>query len=321
MKLAGPGLLVVALAGIIATQPWLARTAHAIKERDDVVALPPPAELRVATLGWDAAAVDLLWAKLLVEYGVHWTEHREFTKVPDYADAILALEPTYRPLYRLIDTLLAYRPLLGTEDDVVRARAYLERGMRERPDDAKVWMEYGQFMAFIAPSFLRDEPIKDAWRRMGAEAMAHAVELGADADGALSAATILTREGAREQAIRYLTRIYELTPESSDAHEAIAARLAALAANVERDEADAVRKAVDREWQQDLPFVPRDEYLLLGPAVDPARCAGLDPQNAARHAGQDEGRNDGECARDWPAHLAARGVHGLSELGSSADSP
>jgi predicted Zn-dependent protease len=309
MKFAAPGLLVLALAGIAATQPWLARTAHAVKERDDLVTLPPPAELRVATLGWDAAAVDLLWAKLLVEYGVHWSEHREFTKVPDYADAILALEPTYRPLYRIIDTLLAYRPLQGTEDDVVRARAYLERGTRERPDDAKVWMQYGQFMAFIAPSFLHDTATQDAWRQTGAEAMAHAVEFGADADRALSAATILTRQGAREQAIRYLTHIYEQTPENSDAHEAIGRRLAALAANVQLDEADAVHKAVDAEWQDQLPFVSRDTYLLVGPSIDAARCAGL------------ASRNDGACARDWPAHLAGRGVRGLSELESSADSP
>jgi hypothetical protein len=309
MKVAAPGLLVLALAGVAATQPRLARTAHAAKERDDVVALPPPAELRVATLGWDAAAVDLLWSKLLVEYGVHWSEHREFTKVPDYADAILALEPTFRPLYRIIDTLLAYRPTQGTEDDVVRARAYLERGTRERPDDAKVWMQYGQFMAFIAPSFLHDAKTQDAWRQTGAEAMARAVELGADADRALSAATILTRQGAREQAIRYLTRIYEQTPENSEAHEAIGRRLATLAANLQRDEADAVHRAIDAEWQDELPFVSRDTYLLVGPSVDPARCAGL------------ASRNDGDCARDWPAHLAARGVRGLSELESSADPP
>lgn len=310
MKLVAPGLLALAFAGVAATQPSLARITHDAKERDDVVALPPPAELHLATLGWDAAAVDLLWAKLLVDYGTHWSEHREFTKVPDYADAIVALEPTYRPLYRIIDTLLAYRPLRGTEDDVVRARAYLERGTRERPDDAKVWMQYGQFLAFVAPSFLQDPTMADAWRQTGAEAMAHAVELGGEPDRALSAATILTRQGAREEAVRYLSRIYELTPESSDAHEAIGAQLAALAANVQRDQADAVRKAIDAEWHDQLPFLRRSEYLLVGPRVDPAQCAGL------------ASRGDGACLRDWPAHLASRGVQAdLSELGSSADSP
>ncbi len=304
------GLFAFAVSGVALTQPKLARVAHAVKEADDVVALPPPAELHIATLGWDAAAVDLLWAKLLVEYGMHWSQHREFTEIPSYVDAILELEPTYRPLYRIVDTLLAYRPLLGTEDDVKRARAYLERGLRERSDDSKVWMEYGQFLAFVAPSFLHDATDRDAWRRTGAEAMAHAVELGGEADRALSAATLLTRVGARQEAVRYLARVYELTPVTSEAHEAIGQRLASLEASVARDVADAATSAIDARWHAELPFLPRDHYLLLGPKIDPTRCAGLGS------------RTKPECLRDWPDVVAAAGVHeDVTEPESSADSP
>ncbi len=84
-----------AAAGVAATQPRLANTVHEAKESYDVVVFPPPAQLRAAVLGWDAAAVDMLWAKLLVEYGTHFSEHREFTEIPRYVDAILELEPTY----------------------------------------------------------------------------------------------------------------------------------------------------------------------------------------------------------------------------------
>ena len=166
-------LLAVAAAGVAYTQPRVARTAHAVKEGEDVYAFPPPVHLRASVLGWSAATVDLLWADLLVEYGTHWSEHRDFTTIPQYVDAILELEPTYQPLYRYVDTLLAYRPMLGTERDVKLARGYLERGTRERPDDAKVWNQYGQFLAFIGPSFLHDEAEKAAWRRDGAEAIGH----------------------------------------------------------------------------------------------------------------------------------------------------
>jgi hypothetical protein len=282
-------LLLAGVAGVARLQPRLAQTAHDVKESGDAYVLPPPAQLRAATLGWEAAVVDMLWSKLLVEYGTHWSEHREFLQTPLYADAILELEPTYAPLYRYIDTMLAYRPLQGTEQDVRMARAYLERGTRERPEDRDVWMEYGQFIAFIAPSFLHDPAEIERWRREGAEAIGHAVELGGEVDRALTAATLLSKAGATQAAIRYLERAYAFTehPSMAAVHESIGRKLAALQATGLREAADAAGRAINERWQAELPFVARDLYLLLGPTVDVARCAGL------------EGADDPACARDW----------------------
>jgi hypothetical protein len=288
----GPILVSLAAAvGVARTQPRLAATAHEVKERDDLYALPPPAQLRAITLGWDAAAVDLLWAKLLVEYGIHWSERREFKDVPKYVDAILELEPTYAPMYRFVDTMLAYRPLQGTEDDVRLARAYLERGTRARIDDARVWMQYGQFLAFIGPSFLHDEREKDAWRKVGAEAIGHAAELGADADRAVAAASMLTRAGATQAAIRYLEHAYAFTehPSMTEIHESIGRRLVELQAGARRTAADAAAHAIDARWRSEIPFLSRGQYLLLGPVTDPVRCAGI------------AGSDDPECSRAWDA--------------------
>jgi hypothetical protein len=291
--LAGALLFVACAAGVAVLQPRLAKRAHDIKEVGDVYPLPPPAELHVATLGWDAAWVDLLWSQLLVDYGIHWTEHREFLETPHYADAILELEPTYAPLYRFIDTMLAYRPMQGTEQDVREARVYLERGTRERPDDKDLWMEYGQFIAFIAPSFLKDPVELAQWRKDGAEAMGHAVELGGEPDRALTAASLLSRAGAVQAAVGYLERAYAFTehPSMSAVHEAIGRRLAELQASGLRDAADATVRAIDGRWQAELPFVSRDRYLLLGPTPDAARCAGL------------AGADDPACTRDWRVPL------------------
>jgi hypothetical protein len=294
-------LLATSALGVARTQPRLAATVRAVKERDDVYALPPPAELHASTLGWDAAAVDLLWADLLVENGAHWSEHREFRDIPKYIDAILELEPTYAPIYKFVGSMLAYRPLQGTEDDVRKARAYLERGTRERRDDSALWMEYGQFVAFIAPSFLHDDAERQAFRKDGATAMGHAVELGADPDRALTAANVLTRAGATATAIRYLERAYALTPSTSDVHEAIGRRLAELQASAMRDVADATARIIRARWQSELPFVTHDQYLLLGPKADAARCSGA------------AAADDGACARDWVTVLASPP--------SSADSP
>jgi hypothetical protein len=223
-------LFALAAAGVALLQPGLARVAHAAGERDDVYALPPPGQLHAATLGWDAAAVDLLWSKLLVEYGTHWSERHEFLDTPHYADAILELEPDYAPLYRYVDTMLVYRPMRGTADDARAARAYLERGTRERPTDSKVWLEYGQFQAFIGSSFLSDPEEQAQWRRAGADAIGHAVELGAYPDRALTAANILSKAGQTELAIRYLERAYAFTehPSMAELHESIGQKLQML---------------------------------------------------------------------------------------------
>ncbi|MGO9835141.1 MAG: hypothetical protein ACLP1X_13090 [Polyangiaceae bacterium] len=280
--------------GVAVTQPRLAATAHDVRDREDVYPLPPPPQLHLATLGWDSAVVDMLWAGLLVAYGTHWSEHRDFKGIPRYVDAILELEPTYAPVYRFVDTLLAYRPLQGTDEDVRLARRYLEQGTRERPEDQRLWMRYGQFLAFIAPSFLRDHADADAWRRDGASAMGHAVELGADADNALSAATLLTNAGATQEAIRYLEHAYAFTehPAMMDVHEAIGRKLATLQVTAMRDAADAAARAVDARWKREMPSVSRSMYLLLGPVPDPARCAGP--------AADD----DAACARDWVTAVA-----------------
>jgi hypothetical protein len=290
-------LMVCAATGVGATQPRLAGTVHEVKEGYDLVAFPPPAQLRTALLGWDAPAVDMLWAKLLVEYGMHFSEHREFTEIPRYVDAILELEPTYQPLYKYVDTMLAYRPMQGTESDVRRARAYLERGIRELPQDWRMWLRYGQFIAFIAPSFLKDDRDTQVWRKEGAEAMEHAVELGADPDSALAATSMLNRAGATREAIRYLENAYAFTahPSMREIHEAIGKRLEALSSISIRDAADAAQRAIDQRWARELPVVSRDHYLLLGPITDPARCAGP-------YAFEDPA-----CERSWQSATAAPG--------------
>jgi hypothetical protein len=301
MKVGAAGavfLMVCAGTGVGATQPRLAKTVHEVKEGYDLVVFPPPAQLRAALLGWDAPAVDMLWAKLLVEYGTHFAEHRDFVEIPRYVDAIIELEPTYWSLYKYVDTMLAYRPMQGTESDVRLARRYLERGTHEIPQDWRVWLKYGQFMAYVGPSFLNDPSDARAWRRDGAEAIERAVELGADPDEAIAATSLLLKgAGATREAIRYLENAYAFTehPSMHEIHEAIGKRLEALSSISMRDQADSTERVIEERWTRELPVVSRDHYLLLGPVTDPMRCAGP-------YASE-----DAACARSWQDVMASPG--------------
>jgi hypothetical protein len=237
--LAGTLLFFAAAGGVALTQPRLARIVHDAGDREDVYALPPPTQLRAATLGWDAAAVDLLWTTLLVEYGSHWQEHSDFTDGVRYAEDIVAIEPTYEPLYRIVDTLLVYRALQGTARDARDARAILERGTRERPYDASLWRRYGEFLAYVAPSFLADPDEQRAWRKDGAVALERALELGADPDATLGAAGVLSEIGERDAVLRFLERAYAMTehPSMASIHEQIGRKLAALLGQTQEDRA------------------------------------------------------------------------------------
>ncbi|MCL2776382.1 MAG: hypothetical protein FWD73_00150 [Polyangiaceae bacterium] len=217
-------------------QPSLAAHAHEIRQRDDVFFLPPPAELRTMTLGYRAAIIDLFWAKLTVEYGAHWQDKRAFPNVTRYIDGILAIEPDFPPLYRFVDTFLVFTPTGATADDARKARAYLERGTRERPNDASVWLQYGQFLAFVAPSFLKDKSEIENYRAQGAAAMARSVELGADAQHALAASAIMSKAGQAKATIAFLQRAYAIS-DDPDTRQKIRLKLEELHAAAESDNA------------------------------------------------------------------------------------
>jgi len=291
MMAGAAALLAGSVVGVHRLQPVLALETHAVKETDDVYLFPPPSELRAATLGYIAASTDILWAKLLVEHGTHWAEHRPFPDLNRYLDAINNLDPTFVPFYEFVDTLLCFRPPRGDAEDARAARVYLERGIKVLPYDPEVWLHYGQFIGFLAPSFLTDDVERQAWRHDGAVALNHAVELGADVDRAIAASEMLgDRFGERDAQIRGLERAYVLADDEAYRLE-ISARLETLEASRASDLGRETIQAVEGRWRRDFPYLDRGMYLLVGPLTDPLRCVGL--ENAASRA----------CARDWDTAL------------------
>ena len=284
------GLAVACVAGIAVVQPALSARTAKIKLGADVTALPPAEQLKAMTVGYHAAGSDILWAMLLLEYGTHWEQHRALEGLPRYIDGILALDKDHPMVYEFVDTLLvlAKTDNKATQDDVRIVRAYFERGTRERPFDAKIWLQYGQFLAFLAPSFLTDADEKERYRHDGALAIIHAVDLGADADRSLAASSILSKTGETKAVIQQLQRAYALT-DNPETRQQISLKLQRLEASTEAE--DAVAK-VDYDWRSHYPFLSRNAVLLIGPTRETPRCAG--PASA----------RDARCASDWSAATA-----------------
>ncbi len=291
-KLLGGLVLATSLATIAAVQPGLAADAKRTHTKADIFLLPPPRELKVMALGYDSALCDVLWAKLLIEYGRHWSERRtlEHADLTRFLDGLLVLDKDFAPIYRYADTLLVYRPLKGEREDAIAARAYLEQGTRNRPRDPNVWLHYGEFVAYLGYAWLEPHE-QEAWRRDGALAIIHAVELGAKGDRGLGAAVLLSRSGERDAARRSLERAYAIAEDDSSRAE-IQRQLERLEATESVEERERRRLLVERRKAKTMPFVSPTTFLLLGPINPRLGCLG--PGSAARP----------ECPGSWTAALA-----------------
>jgi hypothetical protein len=290
-KLVTLGLVLASAAAVSAVRGSLADIHHHVKEESDVYVLPPPDQVETLSLGYRSAVVDLLWSHVLVSQGLHTFEKRRFENLSLFLDSINELEPTFRPPYVLADALFTFQGFEPSHEEVVKARAVMERGARELPFDGEIWLTMGQFVAFIAPSsYLTDEQEQQQWRLEGAKMLARAAELGGENANrtwqTLGAAGIFHRAGERDAEIRLRLRALAVT-DDLELKDRLTRELGKLLSEEQKETSINLEKKRVELWRRDLPFASKSMMLLLGPPVEPARCAGPD------HEG------DPACAFTW----------------------
>jgi hypothetical protein len=242
------------------------------------------------SMGYRQALADLIWTHVLVTQGLRSQEKRPFNHLVEYLAGINTLDPTFRDPYKYADTLLTFQVNDPDKVQNVRAaRVILEKGLRELPNDAELWVNYGEFLAYTGPGALPDAAEQDQWRADGAAALMHAGQLGAKDELLLwhsvaAVGLLADKEREREALIHFLERVLALT-EDPELREHVERQLRVLAAN--REESRVVRwhKAFEDVWRG-LSFVTRTQLRVIGPSRDVWRCAG---------------RSDDDCARDWVA--------------------
>lgn len=273
-----------------AARPRLSTLFHQQRASGDVYALPSADQTVALSLGWRSALADLLFSHVLVSYGIHIQEKRRFEFAGDYLEAVIELDPRFRAPYRYADTILTLGSVKPQEGDWHRARRILERGMREYPYDAALWNQAGQFMAYLAPGSLPDEPTKQEWRIEGARRMARACELmGSDEHlpfHCVTAATILSKAGERDATIQFLERVLTVV-DNEEVRGLALSYLQKTAGDSARDQVQWRAERFLDVWRTDLAYVPKEALLVAGPPLDVARCAGI---GLARGAG---------CAGTW----------------------
>ncbi len=95
---------------------------------DRVLLLPPPAALRVASLGFHATMADAVWLLTIQYIGGHLTSDRRFPELKRLVETVVALDPHFVDAYTLGALFLSY-----SARDIAGAISLLERGVRANP--------------------------------------------------------------------------------------------------------------------------------------------------------------------------------------------
>jgi hypothetical protein len=275
-------------------RPSLVDHFLAVKRREDSVLLPPPALTRVMSLGYRSALADLIFAHVLVAYGVHFQEKRLFELAPQYLATVVALDAKFREPYRLADTLITLQPQEPPKSAYYAARALQDRGLAEFPYDTELWLISGQFLAYLAAPQL-PRPERDEFRLEAARRLARSCELVSSNENiphhCITAASLFNDAGRLDAARGFLERVLAVT-DDPEIEGLAGGYLSTLLGQAERDRAEEHAARLRALWAADLTFISREMLLLLGPHFDPARCAGRSAPSA-------------ECATSFRARAEA----------------
>jgi tetratricopeptide (TPR) repeat protein len=267
-----------AILGVALVREPLALAYGSLSEAEDTYALPGPHATQVLSLGYRSAAADFIYAHVLVSYGLHFQQQRRFEHVGDYLETLSVLDPQFVQPYLFADTLLTMQSKPAQERDYDRARQLLLRGTEVLPYNQELWLVAGQFIAYVAPPHLSSPAKSEEWKLEGARLLARACELATKNRNipyhCVAAATLLNRAGQREALIRMLTRTLAVNDDEEIQKLALAS-LGSWVGEREREQYQARARAFNERWRSDLPFISKEQQLLLGPRTDALGCVGL----------------------------------------------
>ena len=271
-------LLLLSVGGLSICQPLVAKSYGKMESESGVYAIPQPEHLVVFSLGYRAALADLLYGRTLVEAGIHFVEKRVFEHLGAYLWAIIALDPQFRDLYHYADTMLTLSTVEMPRENYRIARDILERGLKEFPNDAEMWMSAGMFVALVAPPRLPENEDVDEWKAAGARMMQHACSLYPNdvplPPACMTSARLFERAGKTEAAISSMERLLNIAEDEETRASAMTYLTQLLGQREARRREEAARELQNLNWS-DMPGIDRSRYQLLSPPFDPSSCVGV----------------------------------------------
>lgn len=234
------------------------------RQYEGIYYLPPPQWLPVLSFGYREALADLLWMKALIYFGDELYHRSNARHLYDYADAILILDRHFKAVYHWVASCALYRPGEITVGDAKRAISYLERAVKLFPFDGGLAWDLGATYSYELAPMLDDPAQRLEAKRKGLEQLQFAVLRGAAPPWvALANASLWTKLGRTEQAIRHLEETYTSISDPS-LREQIEKRLSVLRSQAFTEAFIYTVREFEQARQRDFPFVSPGLYWQLG---------------------------------------------------------
>ena len=160
-------LVLLFLGGIHSRQK--AQRVHLREQPPQLSYLPDREVLDVLSLGYKTFLADMIWVRTL-QYRERGNPRR---LVPQYADAIIHLDPEFKPIYKWAATTLVFARG-SAQDNIRKANHYLELGAKQFPKDPNYYYTMGVNWAFYYPA--KDKEERAIYRRKAIEAFQFAMQ-------------------------------------------------------------------------------------------------------------------------------------------------
>jgi hypothetical protein len=267
LPVVGLGLGLAALLALASVEHRRALALRSATEIERHVLVPAPQAARVLSLGYNELAADLTWVRTLIYYGggiIHNTGN------PD-TEALVRLVNTLDPHFRTPYVWGAYattmRSGFATQEEYQASVEVLRRGLQVFPDDWELaWILGIRLYTELRTGSEDEQRQRKEEGAMYIERAMHAP--GSPPDLPILAATLRTRLGQKEQALRDLREMI-LKVEDATARELLVAKYAALASETASHELADAAAEFNQEWRAQLPYAPATLYILLGRPPSP----------------------------------------------------
>jgi hypothetical protein len=208
---AGVGL---ALAALVLLTGLFLRQASALRatwppEADNYY-LPSSNTIRLASLGHQELAADMVAARGNVYFGTQMMGKGEQRWLSHYINTAIDLDPRFHRLYLSGAAMVLYDGKTITAESAGAATQLLERGVTAFPLDWEIKFQLGFNCLFELPKLVgADDPRIPQWRQRGVEEMRQAALFEGIPDWLPNlVARMLTKSGGEEMAIRHLEQAY-----------------------------------------------------------------------------------------------------------------
>lgn len=235
------------------------KAKESVLQQDEIVYVPSLNQSKLAYLGYDQTAADVLWVRTLNYFARHLLTDRAYPWLPKFVDQILELDPQFKSVYWWAGSSLLYGRF-RTNEFVMEANRYYERALKQFPNDHEAAYRLGMNYHSELQS---DDP--ETHKRFRRKALYY-LELAAsmpDAPRRIGelVAALNVKYGADELALQYLTDLYLRTKDPTELKK-LERRMKALNASVDTEARQRAIEAYKKAWSESL-YYTNDSFFGL----------------------------------------------------------